>query len=434
MTEEKKLKIIKIIMFSFLAIIFGLGLYKNFSAVGEKINIEKDKINLYFFYGDGCPHCAKEEKFLSNLEERSEDIKIQRFETWYVKENSALLKQIAAELGLTINGVPVLIIGEEAVVGFTSAETTGQRIMKKIEEIRMNGCDDPVQAILKKSGADERCEHGCDLSGACEHDCGCGADTGADKGAPERQSIDVPFLGEVSAKSVSLPVFTFLIAATDGFNPCAMWVLLFLISLLLNMEDKKRMWILGSSFILASGAVYFLFLSAWLSLFLFLGLVAWLRFAIGLTALFSGGYHLFDSYRNRGGGCHVINSEKRKMVFARLRALVAEKNFFLAILGIVSLAVAVNLVELVCSAGLPAVYTQVLAMASLPAWQYYAYLLLYILVFMLDDLLIFFIAMTTLRMKALNSGYTAWAGWVGGILMLLIGILLIFKPEWIMFA
>jgi len=102
--------------------------------------------------------------------------------------------------------------------------------------------------------------------------------------------------------------------------------------------------------------------------------------------------------------------------------------------GFILLAAAVNLVELVCSAGLPAVYTQVIALAGLPSWQYYGYLLLYILIFMLDDLLIFFVAMFTLRMKAISSRYTRWSNAIGGIIMLIVGLLLLFKPGWIMFG
>ena len=130
----------------------------------------------------------------------------------------------------------------------------------------------------------------------------------------------------------------------------------------------------------------------------------------------------------------MVGSEKRQKVFAKIRSLANEKRFWVALIGIMFLAVAVNLVEVVCSAGLPAVYTQVLALADLPGWQHYGYLLFYVLIFILDDLLIFVIAMSTLRMKALSSRYTQWSGWVGGVLMVIIGCLLLFKPGWLMFG
>lgn len=435
--EKGRVSILKIVMFTIFVGVFLSGIFYNTAFKPENINILGDKLNLYFFYGQGCPHCGKEEIFLEQIKERYPEVAIHNFETWYNKENAELLKNIATKLNLQINGVPVLIIGEEAIIGFRNEESTGKEITNKIEDALAQGCDDPVLAIIKNSEANDRCEHGCDLSGACEHDCGCEADeseaTSGDVGAGAAK-INLPFLGEVDAKNFSLPVLTFIIAATDGFNPCAMWVLLFLISLLINMEDRKRMWVLGGAFILASGTVYFLFLSAWLNLFLFLGFVVWVRMLIGLVAVASGQWHLFDAYKNRDGGCHVIKTEKRKKIFGRIRGLVAQKNFLIAVIGIMALAVAVNLVELVCSAGLPAVYTNVLSLTEMPAWKYYGYLLFYILVFMLDDLLIFFVAMTTLKMKGVSSRYTAWAQWVGGIVMFVLGLLLIFKPEWIMFA
>ncbi|MFH0892170.1 MAG: thioredoxin family protein [Candidatus Falkowbacteria bacterium] len=410
-------------------IIIGFFLLTAFNPVLAQDN----KVYLYFFYGDGCPHCAKEEKLLDKLEEDNSNIIIKRYEVWKDRDNARLLSSIAKELNLTVSGVPFLIIGDETVSGYYNEETTGAEIKSIVFDHIKNGCNDIVAPLLNDlPGPDNgQCIHGCDPGDAeCIHNCGC--ETDVKKEIPDR--VNIPILGEVEVKNLSLPLLTFIIAAADGFNPCAMWVLLFLISLLLGMENKKRMWILGTVFIAVSGAVYFLFLAAWLNLFLFLGFVTWIRAVVGLIALLSGGYHLYDYYRHRDGTCRVTDNEKRKKVFDKLRTIVLEKKFVLALSGIILLAAAVNLVELVCSAGLPAVYTQVIALAGLPSWQYYGYLLLYILIFMLDDLLIFFIAMFTLRMKAISSRYTRWSNAIGGIIMLVIGLLLLFKPGWIMFG
>ena len=393
----------------------------------------EERINLYFFYGNGCPHCVKEEKFLDRLEKENNAVNIFRYEVWNNRDNAALLARIGKELNLEIKGVPLLIVGEETIVGYYNDAVTGKRINEIISNYLIEGCTDPVAEIMGESSNIDECVHGCDEGDEeCLHNCGCSADTEIKNKAPS--SIVLPFLGEVDIKNVSLPLFTFLIAATDGFNPCAMWILLFLISLLIGMKDKRRMWILGSAFIITSGAVYFLFLSAWLNLFLFLGFVFWIRVLVGVVALASGSWHLYDAWKNRDGGCHVTSSEKRQRVFARIKKITLEEKFYLAFLGIILLAVAVNLVELVCSAGLPAVYTQVLALSNLPTWQHYGYLLFYVLIFMLDDLLVFFVAMATLQMKALSSHFTRWSGLVGGIIMLLIGLLLLFKPGWLMFG
>jgi len=397
----------------------------------QPVLAQDHKVYLYFFYGDGCPHCAKEEKVLDKLEKDNPAVVIRRYEVWHNRENAQLLSRVAENLKLSVSGVPFLIIGDETVSGYYNDETTGAEILSIVDDHIKNGCNDIVAPFLSGAKEENECIHGCNTDDKeCTHNCGC--ETATEKSLPDR--VNIPILGEVQIKNLSLPLLTFVIAAADGFNPCAMWVLLFLISLLLGMENKKRMWALGLSFIAVSGAVYFLFLSAWLNLFLFLGFVSWIRILIGLVALASGGYHLYDYYQNRDGTCRVTSNEKRKKIFDKLRTIVVEKKFWLALSGIVLLAAAVNLVELVCSAGLPAVYTQVIALANLPAWQYYGYLLFYILVFMLDDVLIFFVAMFTLQMRALSSRYTRWSNVVGGLIMLLIGLLLLFRPGWIMFG
>ena len=194
------------------------------------------------------------------------------------------------------------------------------------------------------------------------------------------------------------------------------------------------MWILGSTFIVTSGAVYFLFLSAWLNFFLFLGLVFWIRIIIALVALVSGVYHLKEYFTNKEVACKVTSGQKRQLIFEKIKNIIKTNKFWLAILGIILLAAAVNLVELVCSVGLPAIYTNVLSMSNLSPWQYYAYLLLYIVIFMIDDMFVFFIAMTTLKIKGISTKYSRFANLIGGIIMLIIGLLLIIKPGWLMFG
>lgn len=412
-----------------IGIVFGLSfLIVNNSALAQNM------VNLYLFYGEECPHCKKEKIFLDQLEKENKNINIYEFEIWHNRENAQKLATIAKELDIEVSGVPLLIIGDETVSGYYDDQTTGKRIKEIIEKYTLTGCEDRVAKVMGTKISPDDCIHDCAGKGEeCTHDCGCSVDFEKEKnGLPEK--VAIPFVGEIEIKNISLPLLTLLIAGVDGFNPCSMWVLLFLISLLLGMKDKKRMWILGSAFIISSSVVYFLFLSAWLSLFLFLGFLSWVRIAISTIAIASGSYHLYDAWKNRDGGCHVTGSEKRRKIFYKLQLIVMENKFWLALGGIVLLAFAVNLVELVCSAGLPAVYTQVLALSNLPTWQHYGYLLFYIFIFMLDDMVVFFIAMTTLQMKALSSRYTQYAGIIGGVIMIIIGLLLFLKPEWIMFG
>jgi len=289
-----------------------------------------DNIDLYFFYGDGCPHCEKEEKFLERLKKEKDNINIHYFETWHNRENAKLLASVGQELGISVAGVPILFISDQAITGYYNDKITGKQIKDLIARYETEGCSDIVGPIFKQSIDPKECTHDCDAGDSeCIHDCGCHADQ-AQNSNNSPDIVGVPFFGEINVKNVSLPILTFLLAAADGFNPCAMWVLMFLISLLLGIENRKRMWVLGSTFIIASGAVYFLFLSAWLNLFLFLGFVFWIRISIALVALASGFWHLKEAWDSREG-CKVTESEKRRQIFYRLRALVLEKNFWIAV-------------------------------------------------------------------------------------------------------
>ncbi len=390
--------------------------------------------NIYFFYGDGCPHCAKEEVFLENeIEENYPEIEIKEYEVWNHKENAKLLSKIADELGTRIPGVPVLIIGDKTVIGFHDAQTTGSEITALLDEYVAGACSDVVGEVLGEGEKKEECTHKCaDSDEECRSDCGCSEDK--QRTGNISQKINIPFLGTKDVKDFSLPALTITLGALDGFNPCAMWVLLFLITLLLGMNDRRKMWALGLAFIITSGAVYFLFLAAWLNLFLYIGYLKYVRYLIGAVAIGSGAYHLKEYITNKEGTCKVTGGEKKKKIFERLKQVISNQRFIFALVGIIALAAVVNMVELVCSAGLPAVYTQVLALSDLSAWQYYGYLILYILFFMIDDLFVFFVAMTTLRMTGISTKYTRYSNLIGGIVILIIGILLIFKPGWLMFG
>jgi glutaredoxin len=417
-------------IFNITAIVFILSIF----ILGNKVQAQTP-IDIYFFYGQGCPHCAKEEKFLDKLEQENKNIKINRYEVWSHPENANLLKKIGESLNLNITGVPVLIVGDKSEIGYYSDETTGQKILSIMDYYKTNSCTDRVGAILSSQGQNnpETCEHGCEKNDQeCLHDCGCSADRSDNTSTLDK--INIPLFGQVNIKSVSLPALTMIIGILDGFNPCALWVLIFLITLLFGMEDRTKMWILGGAFIFASAFVYFLFLAAWLNLFLYIGFVYWIRIIIGLVAIGSGAYQVREFIVNRDGTCKVTDNEKRKALFYKIRKVVLEKSFWLSLVGIMLLAAAVNAVELVCSAGLPAIYTQVLALAKLPTWQYYGYLLMYIFFYMLEALAIFIIAMVTFKIRAVSNRYIIYSNLIGGLIILILGVLLILKPGWIMFG
>ncbi|MCP4319598.1 MAG: hypothetical protein GY789_27345 [Hyphomicrobiales bacterium] len=246
--------------------------------------------------------------------------------------------------------------------------------------------------------------------------------------------IHVPMIGPVRPVDLSLPVLTVLLAAVDGFNPCAMWVLVFLIGLLLGLEDEKRMWILGGAFLLATAAMYFAVMAVWLNLVLFLGVVVWVRVVIGVLAIGGGFYFLREYWTKPDAACHVTNPGRRQKIMAAFRSVVNNNQLPLSIVGIMALAVMVNFIELLCSAGIPAVYTQVLAFNDLSRTAYYTYIGLYIAVFMIDDIAIFTTGMIALRVTGLTSKYARYSHLIGGIILLTIGAIMLLRPELLSFG
>lgn len=248
-------------------------------------------------------------------------------------------------------------------------------------------------------------------------------------------SVDTGLFGVVSLKDVSLPIFTIILGAVDGFNPCAMWILIFLITMMFSMHDRKRMWILGLTFIFTSGFVYLCFMVSWLSLASFLNSVTLIRFLIASFAVLFGMVNIYRYIKslNSDVGCDVTDKKKRLKIMERIKKIVNEKSFLLSILGIVLLAFSVNLIELLCSLGIPVMFTNVLAMNELSTLEYTIYIGLYLLFFLIDDILIFVIAMKTLKIKGISNKYTKYSHLIGGIIMVLLGILMVIKPEWLMF-
>lgn len=373
------------------------------------------RVDVHLFWRADCPHCERAIAFLDPLVLRDPRIRLHRHELPHDPAGRALFARAVERFGIAHPAVPMLVVGERVLIGYRDEATTGREIEALVAACLAAACPDPLSSAPLAAAAPDAMPP----ATAPQH-------------LPER--IALPLIGEVATASLSLPVLTVVLGALDGFNPCAMWVLVFLIGLLLGLKDRRRMWLLGGTFLLASAAVYFLFLAAWLNLLLLLGALVWVRLAVGTAALVGGVHYLRGFARGDAGVCRVTAPERRRRIFERLRALARAQSLPLALLGIALLAFAVNLVELLCSAGLPAVYTGVLTRTALPAWQYYLYLVLYIAVFMADDMAVFATAMLTLRLAGPGTAYARHAQLIGGVVLTLIGALLLVRPEWLMFG
>ena len=358
-----------------------------------------NQVTIYLFHGDGCPHCAAEIEFLKELKAEYKDkINIVKYEVWKNDKNEALYEKVKEKLNTYPRGVPFTVVGEKFISGYSELSTNA--IIKQMVDDYLN--DETNQNVNQENNEEEKNE------------------------------TVIPILGKIDMKKVSIPLVAVILGFLDGFNPCAMWILLFLINMLFTMKDKKRMWILGITFLFTSAFVYFLAMLG-LNVVLSITAVNWVRALIGCVAV-AGGIININSYINtKNDGCHIVDDKKRKKYFTKIKKFTSEQNFALALIGVITLAISVNLVELACSAGFPTIFIEILNINNFSNVQDVIYILIYILFFLLDDLVIFFIAMTTLKLTGISTKYNRASHLVGGILMILMGILLVLKPEWLMF-
>lgn len=385
---------------------------------------EANLVNIYLFHSDTCPHCQEELGALDNLSLEYDNIRIYKYEIGS-DENIRLLDEVANLYDTQVTGVPFTVIGDKYFKGF-SYENYYARFKATIDYYSSNGYVDRVGEYIGNIPLPKY-----EVEKPDDDDSG----DDVDKYIEEKTNYKIKVFGkEISLKNLTLPVIAILIGLVDGFNPCAMWVLLFLISMLIGMDDKKKMFILGFTFLFTSALVYLLFMLAWLNAATLLLAVKWVRLAIGLVALLGGIINLRSYIRHRkDNGCDVVNEKKRSRIFERIKKFTHERNFALAILGAMALAISVNVVELACSAGLPVMFINILSMNNPVMIEKVLYIGLYMIAFLLDDLIVFIIAMRTMELTGFSTKYGKLSKLIGGILLLAIGILMILKPQWLMF-
>ena len=386
-------KIIIIFLLIILLIPFGVNaLNKDYKDVVSNIvdvKQEDNKINIYLFYSETCPHCHDELEHLKVVEKKYKGkINIYKYEVTKNKKNNILMSTVKSLFEFDGLGVPFTVIGEEYIYGFSEDST-------EIEE------------TLDKYLKDESIEK-------------------------KDKNYNLPILGKIKASKVNVSIVAVVLGFIDGFNPCAMWILLLLINMCISVKSRKKMFIVGLTFILTSGFIYFLSMLG-IGLILDLAMVSFIRDVIALLAIGLGIYNLYVYVKTRkDSGCHVVDKKKRKRIITRMDLILENKAGLLMILGTVVLAASVNLVELACSLGFPTIFLEILSINDITGFSKILYLLIYIFFYLIDDLVIFLIAVFTLKSKGISTKYNKFVNLIGGILMIIMGILLIFKPEWVM--
>lgn len=342
---------------------------------------------LEVYVREGCPHCADAERFLAELAARRPGLAIAYREVDRDPAARDALVELSRQAGTWPPGVPTFVFGSRVLVGFDDAEHVGAELLRMLDEAAQQAPPGTVESGL---------------------------------------------FGTLKASELGLPLFTLALGLLDGFNPCAMWVLLFLLSLLLRLKDRRRMAMVAGTFVLASGAVYYAFMAAWLNVFLFVGMTDALRIGLAALAMLIGLVNVKDFFAFRRGVSLSIPESAKPGIYARARAILKARSLSASLVAVAVLAVGVNFVELLCTAGLPAIYTAVLTQNALSPQAHYGYLALYILAYIADDAL-----MVGTAVLALGSGKLTERGGrvlklLSGAVMLALGTVMLLRPAWLM--
>jgi len=335
----------------------------------------------------GCPHCTRALAWLERIRQKYPRVTARVIEIGGDAGGRDRFFDLNRQHGQERPGTPSFYFCGQFLVGFEEAATTGAKLEQRMGLTAVSDTE---------AGPDE---------------------------------IRLPFIGSFSADRIGLPLFTIAIGLVDGFNPCAMWVLLFLLSLLVNLRNRPRMLLIAGTFVLVSGAVYFAFMAAWLNMFFIVGFSRALQVVVATIALLVGSIHIKDFLAMGKGISLSIPESAKPGIYGRVRGVIQAENFAAAMVGVIGLAVLVNFLELLCTAGLPALYTQVLAAREFGDAQYYAYLLLYNAAYIFDDALMVGIAVYTLSRYRLQETQGRWLKLLSGSTVLLLGLLLLFAPQ-----
>ncbi len=366
-------------------------------------SLAQDKADIKFFFSETCSRCANEKEFLEALKKKYPDIEFKDYSI-FEKENVDFLKEMYKQYNVPIAEqglVPITFIKDRYFLGFA------QNIAANMENYLLE--------IIEQSFGPES------LS--------------------ESRKITLPIIGEISFENMSPMVLAIVLGVLDGFNACAMIALGFLLTVLVSTGIRKRVFLIGGTFILVSGIVYFIFISAWLNLFLVLEQIKYITLLVGMVIIIFSVFVLKDYFHNVICRVCEVDPEKEKSILVRFEKKLFEKiqdisqaktSLPLMLLGVAVVAAGINLVELVCSLGFPLVFTKMLTSFNLSISSYYSYLLIYILFYMIDDLIIFALAIWTLRITQVSKKYLRVIKLVSGIVLLILGLIILFKPELLM--
>jgi len=368
---------------------------------------ERFAVPVYFFWGEGCPHCANQKVFLAELEADHPNVVVYDFEVYNVPENRPLMTAMATAFGRPVTGVPMTFIGDEVWVGYNAA--MGRQMRAAVERYETYAAPDPADRVAPEF---------------------------RDQLAPPPPAqdggellLDVPLVGSVDVGHQALWLSTSLIAFVDGFNPCSLWVLALLLAVVINTRSRKRVLLVGLTFLVITAAVYGLFIAGLFSIFSYVSFLGWIRVLVAGIALAFALINLKDYFAYKQGLSLTIDDAQKPGIYRRIRGIMNARSSLPATLAATGgMALGVTLVELPCTAGLPVLWTTLLADAGVATGAFVVLLLLYMLIYLLDELLVFGAVVVTMRVTRVEERQGRVLKLVGGSVMLALALAMLFWP------
>jgi glutaredoxin len=373
-------------------------------------------VPVYFFWGDGCPYCEIQKQYLPVLAARFPQAEIQSYEVWNDADNRQLLFDVAAALNFEPRGVPVTVIGNQHWVGF--AEPMIPEMEAALAACLQFGCPDYGPGLTSASRVDQPA-----VPPPISVEQPSGTET-------QGQVINVPLIGAIDLGAQSLFFSTALIAFVDGFNPCSLWVLSILLALVINTGSRKKVLLVGLTFLVITTLVYGLFITGLFSVFSYVSYIGWIQIGVALLALAFAVVNIKDYFWYKKGVSLTISEQHKPKIYKDIRNIMSSDKSTLAMIGAtVVMALGIALVELPCTAGFPVIWSNLIAANQVPQGTFAMLLGLYLLIYLLDELIVFVTVVVTLKASKLEEKHGRVLKLVGGMVMLTLAIVLVVNPE-----
>ncbi len=375
---------------------------------------ERFTVPIYYFWGDTCPVCATQKVFLDALVRDRPNVVVRDFEVYRVAANRTIMDAMAAAFGRPVTGVPMTFIGDEVWVGFSDA--SGRQMRAAVERYETYAAPDPADRLDPEMRSQVVTP----------------APAPTPPSPPPVTStavLDVPLVGTIDLAARSLWLSTFLIAFVDGFNPCSLWVLALLLAVVVNTRSRRRVLLVGFTFLVVTALAYGVFIAGLFTIFSYIAFLTWIRVAVATLALGFALINIKDYFAYRRGISLTIDDAHKPGIYRRIRGVMnAQASLPATLAATAGMALGITLVELPCTAGLPVLWTNLLADAGVGAAAFAMLLALYILVYLSIELVVFGGVVITMRVTRVEEREGRILKLVGGNVMLALAMVMLFWP------